>query len=95
MLGERTSKLHLPATKVVDGTISDFVLGERTSTLHLPATKVVDGTVFDFVLGERTSTLHLPQKNKEYYFKSWMCHFSGPGEIRTQFGHLACDALCY
>ena len=51
MLGERTSKLHLPATKVVDGTVYAFVLGERTWKLHLPATKVVDGTVCDLVLG--------------------------------------------
>ena len=45
---------YLPATKVVDGSVCDFVLGDRTSKLHLPATKVVDGTVCDFVLGERT-----------------------------------------
>ena len=49
---------HLPATKVVDGSVCDFVLGERTSKLHLPATKVVDRTVYAFVLGVRTSKLH-------------------------------------
>ena len=53
VLGERTSKLHLPTTKVVDGTVSDSVLGERKlltdpfdmSLTHTPLGAQVPGTM--------------------------------------------------